>query len=556
MRALVAPMRESNSRTGKSEVEDELRGRRSHGIKLVYLSPERLCQRQFQDWIRVGVERGIVRRIAIDEAHTFVQWGDDFRPNLRRAEQFLRNLKACNPALRLMALTGTANETVREGLRRSIFGLEPGEERDGFAFVPANPLRPELALYRRSLPETHGGPVSVAGLVERVVDTIEGHAIFYCLTVRQVDQLYAHLSDYLQGHPVEVLRYHGRLSDAEKTAVANRFKLAPVEGEDGYRRMVVIATSAFGLGVDRRDIRTVFCVSPPTDLAALYQQLGRAGRDRAACPQEPGLFTAGLVAIYPRARRTINFMTRRHIRDDLLSRMGASILHAGSPVSMSALAEDLIDEDLRGGRLSENEAADPATSDAYECALVRVFAELVERGIVTDLGDFPMRIAVLRGSCEPPPEMEQLIDVVMSEVGTSHQVELLPLYESLGERFDSEFRDPGEVWSTLLELHSLGYLDVSQWPNRGHHTAMVVRSQDVPQTWLTLFPGVPGRLSERSPALMNGLPRPTASTKICAATSTSKSCRRVRAHRMIVGARPVGVGPNLAAGSLRYSKPS
>src|SRR5439155_18085355 len=109
VRALVAPMRESNSRTGKSEVEQELKGLRSHGIKLVYLSPERLCQRQFQEWLRTGVERGIVRRIALDEAHTFVQWGDDFRPSVRRAEDFLRRLKQDHPNLQLIALTATAN---------------------------------------------------------------------------------------------------------------------------------------------------------------------------------------------------------------------------------------------------------------------------------------------------------------------------------------------------------------------------------------------------------------------------------------------------------------
>jgi RecQ family ATP-dependent DNA helicase len=480
VRALVAPMRESNSRTGKSEVEEELRGTRSHGIKLIYLSPERLCQRQFQDWIRAGVASGVVRQVAIDEAHTFVQWGDDFRPNLRRAEQFLRQLKADQPALKLMALTGTANETVRDGLRRSIFGLGPGETRENFAFVRANPLRRELAIYRRSLPRRQGGPLSIAGIVERAVERIDGHSIFYCLTVRQVDQLHAHLSDHLQGHPIEVLRYHGRLSDAEKTAVANRFRAAPAKDEDSYRRLVVVATSAFGLGIDRRDIRAVFCVSPPTDLAALYQQLGRAGRDRAAQPSEPGPYTAGLATIYPRARRTIAFMTRRQIREDLLFRMAAALLAAESPLSTQLLAEDLIDEDLRAGRLSEDDAADTATADTYQAAVVRVLAELAGRGLIDDLGDFPVRIALRRGDCEAPPEMEELIDAVLAEVGNDHIVELGPLYARMSGRFGAEFPDPGALWPALLELHTLGYLDVSQWPNRGQLTTVRFNSREVP----------------------------------------------------------------------------
>jgi RecQ family ATP-dependent DNA helicase len=502
VRALVAPMRESNSRTGKSEVEEELRGTRSHGIKLIYLSPERLCQRQFQDWIRAGVERGIVRQIAIDEAHTFVQWGDDFRPNLRRAEQFLRQLKTDHGDLRLMALTGTANETVRQGLRRALFGLEPGEAREDFAFVRANPLRRELAIYRRSLPQRQGGPLSIAGLVERAVEHIDGHAILYCLTVRQVDQLHAHLTDHLQGHPIEVLRYHGRLSDAEKTAVANRFRAAPAKEEDGYRRLVVVATSAFGLGIDRRDIRAVFCVSPPTDLAALYQQLGRAGRDRAAQPSEPGPYTAGLAAMYPRARRTIAFMTRRQIREDLLLRMAAALLAADSPLSTASLAEDLIDEDLRGGRLSQDDAADPATADAYQAAMVRVLAELAARGIIDDLGDFPVRIALRRGDCEAPPEMEELIDAILAEVGTDRLVELGPLYERLRRRFDEEFSDPGALWSALLELHTLGYLDVSQWPNRGQLTAVSFNSREVPEDLAAALSRRQGEI-EREVALLD-----------------------------------------------------
>ena len=95
VRALVAPMRESNSRTGKAEVADAAHQRASQtGIRLVYVSPERLCQAQFQRWIEQGVERGIVGRIAIDEAHTFVTWGEDFRPSFKRAERLLERLRA------------------------------------------------------------------------------------------------------------------------------------------------------------------------------------------------------------------------------------------------------------------------------------------------------------------------------------------------------------------------------------------------------------------------------------------------------------------------------
>src|SRR6266700_2908044 len=483
VRALVAPMRESNSRTGKSEVEDELKGRRSHGIKIVYLSPARLCQRHFQEWIRIGVERGIIRRITLDEAHTFVQWGDDFRPSLRRAQDFLRRLKRDQPRLQLLALTATANNTVREGLRQAIFGLRSGEEREDFAFVRANPLRPELAVYRRVLPPRQGGPTSVAGLVERVVDALDGHAIFYCLTVRQVQALYAHLSDYLQGHPVDVLIYHGRLTDAEKTGTANHFKQAPTKNDDGYQRMVVVATSAFGLGVDRPDIRAVLCVSPPTDLAALYQQLGRAGRDRAAHPDEPGLYTAALAISYPRAQRTISFMTQRRVGDDLLARIAGKLLQSQPVFSARSLALDLIDEDLAAGRRTREDAARKETVDTYETGVLRVLAELSLQRVVSDLGDFPQTIAVRRGDYDADTDdMRDFVEAILEQVPADHKIDTTTLHARLVPRFGEEYPDPGALWHGLLELHTLGYLDISQRPNRAHLTCVEFLSRELPES--------------------------------------------------------------------------
>ncbi len=482
VRALVAPMRESNSRTGKSEIEDELKGRRSHGIKIVYLSPERLCQRHFQEWVRTGVGRGIIRRVALDEAHTFVQWGDDFRPSVRRAEDFLRRLKTAHPELQMLALTATANNTVREGLRKAIFGLHRGEERDNFAFVRANPLRPELAVYRRVLPQRQGGTTSVAGLVERVVEALDGHAIFYCLTVRQVEALYAHLADYLQGHPVDVLMYHGRLTDAEKTGTANYFKQAPGKDEDGYRRMVVVATSAFGLGVDRRDIRAVFCVSPPTDLAALYQQLGRAGRDRAAHPGEAGLYTAALAISYPRAQRTISFMTQQRVGDDLLARIAGRLLQADPVFSAQAVALDLIGEDRDAGRLAAEVAAQEETLDTYQTGVLRVLAELSLQGVVSDLGDFPRTIEIRRGDYDADTcEMRELVEAVIGQLPADRKIETAALHARLVPRFRDEFPDPGALWHALLELHALGYLDISQRPNREQLTSVEFHTRELPE---------------------------------------------------------------------------
>ena len=286
VRALVAPLRESSSRAGKTEVADQLLGRADHGIRMVYVSPERLCQRRFRELVRQAVADGTVARIALDEAHTFVQW-DDFRPSMSRVEQFLGELRR-DFDLPVTALTATANRTVHAGLRDGVFGLPPeapggagGEDAEARAgvllTVRENPIRPELAIFRRTI--RSAGPSITAGLAEEVLDAVEDHAIFYCLTVKEVVALHAHLREYLGEAGARVRRFHGRLTEVEKSAVMTEFREAPRKGEEGFAPLIIVATSAFGLGINRPDVRTVFCVSAPTDLAALYQQIGRAGRD-------------------------------------------------------------------------------------------------------------------------------------------------------------------------------------------------------------------------------------------------------------------------------------
>ncbi|MGQ4420124.1 DEAD/DEAH box helicase, partial [Streptomyces sp. SAS_269] len=92
VRALISPLRESSSRAGKTEVADQLLGRAEHGIRLVYVSPERLCQRRFRETVRAAAAAGRVTRVAVDEALTLAQW-EDFRPSMRRVGRFLDELR-------------------------------------------------------------------------------------------------------------------------------------------------------------------------------------------------------------------------------------------------------------------------------------------------------------------------------------------------------------------------------------------------------------------------------------------------------------------------------
>jgi len=531
VRALVAPLRESSSRAGKTEVADQLLGRADHGIRLVYISPERLCQRRFRELVRAAVAAGRVRRIALDEAHTFIQWGDDFRPSFRRVERFLAELRA-EFGLPVTALTATANRAVHAGLREGVFGLnaEPPDGGDGEKLVTVreNPIRPELAIFRRSL--AAAGPAIVAGLAEEVLDRLDDHAIFYCLTVKEVVRLHAHLREYLGDAGVRVLRFHGRLTEAEKSAVMTEFREAPRKGEEGFAPLVVVATSAFGLGINRPDIRTVFCVSPPTDLAALYQQLGRAGRDAAgkatigsADPDDDGVAdtpphdgqrppNVGLALITSRGLRTVAFMTGQDLPDPLLHRMAQAVLSCGGVLDAGSSAELLIGQDLDADRLTPLEAGQRRTLDTYTAGVVRAFASLAGLGAVTDLGDFPplatVKAGELLGRGDPG-------DIPSATAERSVVTALLTLPAHSGHRqlqrsrldvaqadawlattvpgFRNLAADPPATWQLLADLHDRGQLDVSAAPSRKLVTGVEVHTADVPAGFAAAVAGKAAR---------------------------------------------------------------
>lgn len=494
VRALVAPMTESVSRLGKTEVADQLTGAHDHGIKLVYLSPERLCQRRMQEVVEQAVRDGIVTRIAIDEAHTFVQWGDDFRPSFRRLEQYLRRLRR-DHGLPLTAVTATATRSVLDGLRTGLFGLTPlppndadtdvppgraDTDPDTFAYTAANPLRTTLALYKRTFPAGAGGPVALAGLVERIVDALEGHTILYCLTVREVDALAAALRAYVgDTGSARVLRFHSRLSEAEKQSVAFSFREAPASDEDGYTPMIVVATSAFGLGVNRADIRCVATVSPPTDLAALYQQLGRAGRDG-----EPA---TGITLATGRSLRTVAFFADLGLSAATMTRIGARLMRIAVTATggtfgldVDRLATECLVDDVNSGAVSATKARRAGTAESYRTGVMRAVAALAAEGTLDDRGDHPISVAVLAGERTPDdPDTAKFVTAALqvAATGTRGVIRIADAHSILSGDADwaALADDPGATWNLLAAMHDRGWLDVSQAPCRGRtHTCLAV----------------------------------------------------------------------------------
>lgn len=525
VRALISPLRESSSRAGKTEVADQLLGRADHGIRLVYVSPERLCQRRFRETVRAAAAAGRVTRIAVDEAHTLAQW-EDFRPSMRRVSRFLDELRQ-DHGVAVTAVTATANRAVHEALREGLFALpaevpaqgsaQAAAEADhlgvvgGLLTIRENPIRPELAVFRRSLDRPGQG--GVAALAERVIDALEGHAILYCLTVKEVNTLYTHLREYVGDAGVRILRFHGRLTEAEKAAVMNEFREAPREGDEGFVPLVIMATSAFGLGVNRPDVRTVMCVSPPTDLAALYQQIGRAGRD-AARPgtAAPSPVNSGLALVTSQGIRMVRFMTGQELPSSLLRRMGTLVLaQQGGTFDPVRLAETLMAEDAATGHLSESELQDRYTQDRYRSGVMRAFGALADLGAVGDLGDHPPHCAIKPGDlrtvrhevrptdppagqpdgreAEPVRIEQAVVDIALSW-DTPRRVDVQALDRELAVRcpdYRSVVDGPAATWELLADLHDRGLLDVSAAPSRRLVTGLTVHRRTLPDGYLPLL---------------------------------------------------------------------
>ena len=215
-------------------------------MKLLYLAPEALlAPRTLALLADLKVDC-----IAIDEAHCISQWGHDFRPEYRQ----LAEVRAAFPDAACMALTATATPRVREDIRQSLNIDDRSEFIGSFN-------RPNLFL--EVAPKTE--PLDqVLALLEQYPNE---SGIIYCATRRQTDELHAHL----QKKGYSVRPYHAGLSEAERTENQERFS------RDDIR--IIVATIAFGMGINKPNVRFVIHYDLPGSIDNYYQEIGRAGRD-------------------------------------------------------------------------------------------------------------------------------------------------------------------------------------------------------------------------------------------------------------------------------------
>jgi ATP-dependent DNA helicase RecQ len=227
----------------RNEIYNRLRERR---LKLLYVSPERLLMQGFLDFLK---DRGI-SSVAIDEAHCVSMWGHDFRPEYRK----LSILRDVLPGIPIGAYTATATEHVRRDIADQLRLDRPEILVGGFD-------RPNLIYRVRRR-------TNASRQIRDVLDRHTGESgIIYCIRRADVDEM----TQTLAGQGYQVAPYHAGMADEERKKSQNAFINEEVD--------IIVATVAFGMGIDKSNVRYVIHAAMPKSLEHYQQESGRAGRD-------------------------------------------------------------------------------------------------------------------------------------------------------------------------------------------------------------------------------------------------------------------------------------
>lgn len=243
-----------------AERDEVLRRMRMGQVRLVYVAPERIRDPALVDAVR----QSKIVQIVVDEAHCVHMWGHHFRPDFLSIPDLFGDDRPP-----IVALTATATSTTQQAIKEAL-GL--GKRRP-FELITRSVDRPELrfiVINNRSNPDrirSQNDKRKVLLKILRAVQRRNECAIVYTATVREAENL----TRWLKLHHFEVRCYHGRMDAIQRADVEEAFREGIVN--------IIVATKAFGLGIDKPDIRYIIHYDIPSDLEAYFQEAGRAGRD-------------------------------------------------------------------------------------------------------------------------------------------------------------------------------------------------------------------------------------------------------------------------------------